>query len=67
MSFAERLTVYIGDSPRDVEAARNGGAMSVAVASGRASSAELRDAGADLVVPDLIDPEPLIALLTAPA
>jgi phosphoglycolate phosphatase len=67
MSFAERLTVYVGDSPRDVEAAKNGGAMSVAVASGRASSAELRDAGADLVVPDLIDPEPLIALLTAPA
>jgi phosphoglycolate phosphatase-like HAD superfamily hydrolase len=67
MSFAERLTVYIGDSPRDVEAARNGGAMSVAVASGRASSAELRDAGADLVLPDLIDPEPLITLLAAPA
>jgi phosphoglycolate phosphatase len=67
MSFAERLTVYIGDSPRDVEAARNGGAMSVAVASGRASSGELRDAGADLVLPDLIDPEPLITLLAAPA
>jgi phosphoglycolate phosphatase-like HAD superfamily hydrolase len=66
MSFAERLTVYIGDSPRDVEAAKNGGAMSVAVASGRASSAELRDAGADLVLPDLIDSEPLLALLTAP-
>jgi phosphoglycolate phosphatase len=63
MSFAERLTVYIGDSPRDVEAARNGGATSVAVASGRASSAELREAGADLVLPDLIDPEPLITLL----
>jgi phosphoglycolate phosphatase-like HAD superfamily hydrolase len=66
VSFAERLTVYIGDSPRDVEAARNGGAMSVAVASGRASSAELRDAGADLVLPDLIDSEPLLSLLAAP-
>jgi phosphoglycolate phosphatase len=66
VSFAERLTVYIGDSPRDVEAARNGGAMSVAVASGRASSAELRDAGADLVLPDLIDSEPLLTLLAAP-
>jgi phosphoglycolate phosphatase len=66
MSFAERLTVYIGDSPRDVEAAKNGGAMSVAVASGRASSAELRDAGADLVLPDLIDSEPLLTLLTVP-
>ena len=36
-SFAERATIYIADSPRDVEAARIGGATSVAVASGRAS------------------------------
>ena len=41
-----------------------GGATSVAVASGRASSAELRDAGADLVLPDLTNPAPLIALIT---
>ena len=46
-SFAEKATIYIADSPRDVEAAAMGGATSVAVASGRASGAELRDAGAD--------------------
>jgi len=63
-SFAERATVYVGDTPRDVEAAKTGGATSVAVASGRASTFELRDAGADLVLPDLIDPAPLIALIT---
>lgn len=63
-SFAEKLTIYIADSSRDVEAAKIGGATSVAVASGRASAGELRDAGADLVLQDLIDPTPLIALVT---
>jgi phosphoglycolate phosphatase-like HAD superfamily hydrolase len=65
-SFAEKLTVYIADSPRDVEAARIGGATSVAVASGRASAGELRDAGADLVLEDLTDPLPLLSLITGP-
>jgi phosphoglycolate phosphatase len=65
VSFAEQATIYVADSSRDVEAAKVGGATSVAVASGRASSAELRDAGADLVLPDLTDPAPLIALITA--
>ena len=67
VSFAEQATVYVADSPRDVEAAKIGGATSVAVASGRASSAELRDAGADLVLPDLTNPAPLIALITSGA
>jgi len=62
--FAERATVYVADSPRDVEAARAGGARSLAVASGRASSAELRDAGADAVLPDLTDPAALTAFIT---
>jgi phosphoglycolate phosphatase len=65
VSFAEKATMYIADSPRDVEAAKMGGALSVAVASGRASAAELRNAGADLVLPDLINAAPLVALLTA--
>jgi len=62
--FAEAATVYIADSPRDVEAARIGGARSVAVASGRASTGELRDAGADAVLPDLTDPALVTALVT---
>ena len=64
MRFAEAATVYIADSPRDVEAAKIGGARSVAVASGRASTAELRDAGADAVLPDLTDPALVTALVT---
>jgi len=67
VSFAERATVYIADSPRDVEAAKIGGARSVAVASGRSSSAELREAGADAVLPDLTDAAHVLALITAAA
>jgi phosphoglycolate phosphatase len=51
--FGPANTVYIADSARDVEAARIGGARSLAVASGRSSAAELRDAGADAVLPAL--------------
>ncbi len=65
VSFAEGATVYIADSPRDVEAAKVGGARSVAVASGRASSAELRDTGADFVLPDLTDTRRLIDFIIA--
>jgi phosphoglycolate phosphatase len=61
VTFGEEVTVYIADSPRDVEAARIGGARSLAVASGRASNAELRDAGAAAVLPDLTDTAGLIA------
>lgn len=56
VDFTDRATVYLADSVRDVAAARNGGARSVGVASGRSSAAELRDAGADVVLADLADP-----------
>lgn len=59
-AFDGRATVYIGDSPRDVEAARMGGARSIAVASGRSTAAELRDAGPDAVLPDLTDTQTLL-------
>jgi len=61
--FGEEVTVYVADSPRDVDAARIGGARSLAVASGRASAAELRDAGADAVLPDLTGTAGLTALI----
>jgi phosphoglycolate phosphatase len=64
VTFGEQATVYIADSPRDVEAARIGGARSLAVASGRASAAELREAGADAVLPDLTDTTEVINLIT---
>ena len=61
--FGEDVTVYVADSPRDVDAARIGGARSLAVASGRATAAELRDAGADAVLPDLTDTSAVAALV----
>jgi phosphoglycolate phosphatase-like HAD superfamily hydrolase len=70
VNYAERATVYIGDSPRDVEAARIGGACSIAVVSGRATHAELAAAGADAVLDDLADTEAVVRTideLTLPA
>ena len=55
----------MADSPGDVDAARVGGARSLAVASGRASAAELREAGANAVLPDLTDTAALINLIAA--
>ena len=54
-------TVYLADSGRDVEAARIGGARCVAVASGRSTAGELREAGADLVLDDLADTGSVVA------
>jgi phosphoglycolate phosphatase len=65
VSFTETLTVYIADATRDVEAAKIGGATSVGVASGRASSVELREASADLVLPGLTSQRDLVAFITA--
>lgn len=53
VDFSAGTSVYIADSPRDVEAARIGGAQVLAVASGRATTRELREAGADRVLDDL--------------
>ena len=51
--------VYVvGDTPRDVEAARSVGATAVGVASGKYSAEELRRAGASFVLGSLEDPMP---------
>ena len=53
--------VLVGDTPLDVAAARAGGARAIGVASGPFSIAELEDAGADAVLPDLRDVERVAA------
>lgn len=50
--------VVVGDTPRDVDAAREAGAVSVGVASGRYSVDELAEAGADHVLGSLTEPFP---------
>ncbi len=61
--LADDATVYIADAVRDVEAAETGGARSVAVATGRASASDLRDAGADVVLADLSDTDEVVAAI----
>ena len=48
----------VGDTPRDVEAAHGVGAISLAVATGAYTEGQLREAGADHVVPSFDAPFP---------
>lgn len=65
-AFDETTTVLVGDTPNDVRAGLHGGARVVAVATGRSDVRELREAGADAVVPDLASlPSVLEAILGA--
>ncbi|MEU7425923.1 haloacid dehalogenase-like hydrolase [Streptomyces sp. NPDC040750] len=50
---AHGAAVYVGDHTGDVRGARTAGALSVAVATGPCPAAELRAAGADVVLDDL--------------
>jgi phosphoglycolate phosphatase-like HAD superfamily hydrolase len=49
----------VGDTPRDVDAARAAGAVSIGVATGKYSKDELNRAGAEYVIASLEDPLPL--------
>jgi phosphoglycolate phosphatase len=60
---SDESAVYIADAVRDIEAAAIGGARCIAVATGRATVQELRDAGADLVLTDLSDTNQVIAAI----
>ncbi len=48
-------SVYVGDHTGDVRGARTAGALSVAVATGPCDAAELRTAGADVVLAELTE------------
>ena len=48
----------VGDTPRDIDAARKAGAVSVGVATGHYSVSDLSEAGADHVLSSLSDPFP---------
>ncbi|MCC7205298.1 MAG: HAD hydrolase-like protein, partial [Phycisphaeraceae bacterium] len=61
-----RRVIVIGDTPRDVHCAKANGCLALAVATGSHSEQDLRHAGADVTVPDLADPQPLLDLLDAP-
>ncbi len=61
--FSGPATVLIGDTPLDVEAARAAGARAVGVATGGAAMADLAEAGADAVLPDLADTARVLAAI----
>jgi phosphoglycolate phosphatase len=63
LDFSGRATVLIGDTPHDVAAATATGARAVGVATGRFSAAELAEAGADVVLPDLADTDRAVAAI----
>ncbi|MEV4804887.1 haloacid dehalogenase-like hydrolase [Nonomuraea sp. NPDC049421] len=63
--FTAANTVVIGDSTRDVQAAKIGGAAMIGVTSGRSMASELREAGADVVLPDLSDASEVVAAVAA--
>ncbi|MCC6681830.1 MAG: HAD family hydrolase [Phycisphaeraceae bacterium] len=58
-----RQVLVIGDTPRDIEAARAHGCVAVGVATGGHSAEELQASGADLVLEDFAEPGKLLALL----
>lgn len=53
VTFDETTTVLVGDTVRDVQAAKLGGARVIAVATGIDSAAKLAAEGADVVLNDL--------------
>jgi phosphoglycolate phosphatase len=62
--FDKTNTVLIGDTPRDVQAGKNGGAHVVAVASGSDSMEVLRAEGANIVLPDLRSTDAVVGAVT---
>jgi len=64
-AFDGEECVIIGDTPRDMECGRAVGAATVAVTTGRFSSAALRDAGAERILPDFSDTDATVEALTA--
>ncbi len=55
--------VIIGDTPRDVECAKVNGCVAYGVATGRFTVGELKAAGADVAVENLVDLGPLVGIL----
>ncbi|MCA1586421.1 MAG: HAD hydrolase-like protein [Acidobacteria bacterium] len=60
---ARASVLVIGDTPYDIACAHAVGARALGVATGGHSVAELRDAGADVVLDDLSDTEGVLRLL----
>ena len=61
--IAPQDTVIVGDTPRDIEAAKANGAAAVGVTTGPYSRAQLEQAGADLVLDGIADTQAVLRVL----
>jgi phosphoglycolate phosphatase len=66
LRFAPRQIVIIGDTPADIAAAQHGGCVSLAVATGRYSTRELLDHGAEVALEDLSDLQEVLRAMQWP-
>jgi phosphoglycolate phosphatase len=66
VAFDNQRTVLIGDTPKDVQAGLAAGVRVIAVATGKSSAQELRDAGATSVLADLTDSTGLLRDIAIP-
>jgi phosphoglycolate phosphatase-like HAD superfamily hydrolase len=62
-TFDRSSTILIGDTPLDVEAAHNGGAKIIAVATGVYNTSQLIEAGADVTLDGLANLDRFMAAL----
>lgn len=62
-TFSEKATVFVADSAHDVQAAQVSRAAMIGVATGTATEAELRSAGANVVLPTLADTDTVLRAL----
>lgn len=62
-AFSGRDIIVIGDTPSDVTCGRSLGVFTLAVATGRHSTDDLVDAGADVALPDLADTQSILDIL----
>jgi phosphoglycolate phosphatase-like HAD superfamily hydrolase len=65
VAVEESATVLIADSPNDVRAAQISRARTIAVATGNATQTELRNSGADVVLPSLAETEQIVRAIEA--
>lgn len=63
MTFDRSSTILVGDTPLDVRAAHEGDAKIIAVATGVHSASQLSEAGADVVLDSLADPDRFMSVL----
>jgi phosphoglycolate phosphatase-like HAD superfamily hydrolase len=65
LTVDQSTTIIVGDSLRDVEAGRMGGARVVAVATGRTDPDALQEAGAETVLANLADTQAVLRAVLA--